>query len=141
MCRLAPQSRDALWRRGAGLHRLSSLADGRDPRLPCRRGEGLGIRVSVMRQRKGKADLTRRLPVCPLSAVKRTKSKQGTKSAFDPKRTLTSLKSRTAAVQIYRPHPTSRRELNDSPHRRAPCRGTPNTTSLSRTRSPAADRG
>src|SRR5262245_37111597 len=33
MCRLAPQSRDALWRRGAGLHRLSSLADGRDPRV------------------------------------------------------------------------------------------------------------
>src|SRR5262249_50680482 len=65
----------------------------------------------------------------------------GTKAAFDPKRTLTSLKSRTAAVQIYRPHSTSRRELNDSPHRRAPCRGTPNTTSLSRTRSPAADRG
>src|SRR5262249_31484569 len=37
-----------------------------------------------------------------------------------------------------RPHPTSRRELNDSPHRRAPCRGTPNRTSLSRRGSPAA---
>ena len=34
MCRLAPSiARRALWRRGAGLHRLSRLADGRDPRL------------------------------------------------------------------------------------------------------------
>ena len=37
-----------------------------------------------------------------------------------------------------RPHPTSRRELNDSSHRRAPCPGTPNRTSLSRRGSPAA---
>src|SRR5262249_44919199 len=31
---------------------------------------------------------------------------------------------------FYRPHPTSCLELNDGPYRRAPCRGTRNTTSL-----------
>jgi N-ethylmaleimide reductase len=37
---LSPLNRETL----SGLHRLSSLADGRDPRLPCRRGQGLGMR-------------------------------------------------------------------------------------------------
>jgi hypothetical protein len=34
---------------------------------------------------------------CPLLGVKRTKSKQGVMSAYDPKRTKTGLKSRSAA--------------------------------------------
>jgi hypothetical protein len=44
-------------------------------------------------------------------------------------------------VLRYGSAPTSCLELNDSPHRRAPCRGTPNRTSLSRRGSPAAGTG
>jgi hypothetical protein len=39
-----------------------------------------------------------RVNQCPLSGVKRTKSKQGALSAYDPKRTKPELKSRSAAV-------------------------------------------
>ena len=48
------------------------------------------------------------LPDCPLSGVKRTKSKQGAMSAFDPKRTKIGLKSRSAGGVGTAPPPRLR---------------------------------
>src|SRR5215472_8039499 len=43
--------------------------------------------------------------LCPLSGVERTKSKQDALSAYDPKRTNTGLKSRSAAVSSLACYP------------------------------------
>src|SRR5262249_31474829 len=45
-----------------------------------------------------KADLARRLPVCPLLGVKQTWPEGSPRSAYDPKRTSGRSKSRSAAV-------------------------------------------